>query len=363
MKENLTKAVVATLPEGTHYDTKVSGLCINVTAHTKKWGVYVWANGKPVRKSLGDASLMSVEAARLKAGEVIRDLKTAPKVVRRVITLGKLTEMFTAHLETQGRKTSGYAEDAIRLNWDDLRGRDIESITVIELAERHAKIAKGRGPSAANRAITTLRTMYHYADSLELTDRNPAKKVRLIPEKSRDVFLSAEQVLVLRRVLKTMPTVVEDYFLLSLLTGLRRSNVCTMRVEWIDLDRGIITVPGECSKNGEPIVAVLVPEAVEILRRRIGESEWIFPSAKSASGHLTEPWFWLVEVREKMAELGVDVPFHFHDLRRSFAVALTAAGAPLPVVARALSHRNVNTTPIYARASVDTVREWLGKSA
>lgn len=364
MRTQFNKSVVASLPVGTHQDSKQSGLVCNVTATSRKYGVYIWANGKPVRKSIGDASHMSVEVARIRAAEVIRELRSAPKVQRKVVTLGQLADMFTTHLEMQQRRTAFYVEDAMRLNWDDMRGRDIETITVLELAERHNKIAKERGPSAARRAISTLRTMYHYAASLELTERNPAKKVRLVPEKSREVYLSGEQIGLLRRVLKTMPQVVEDYFLVSLLTGLRRSNVCGMRVEWLDLDGGICTVPAEFSKNGKQLTTVLVSEAVEILRRRCdGASEWVFPSAKSSCGHLVEPWFWLEEVREKMAELGCTVPFHFHDLRRSFAVALTAAGAPLTVVASSLGHTNVSSTPIYARASVDTVREYLSRVA
>lgn len=365
-KFNFTKAAILSAPIGTHYDTKCAGLVLNVTASSRRYGIYVSVRNMPTRKSLGDASLMSVEAARLKAAEVIRDLRTAKPAmpVKQVTTLGKLAEMFTGHLEMQGRRTSNYVEDAIRLNWNDLRGRDIDSITVIELAERHSKIVKERGPSAANRAITTLRTMYHYAASLELTEKNPAKKVRLIPERSRDVFLTPDEIAVLRRVLKTMPPDAEAFMLLALLTGLRRDNICGMEWSWVDLDGATVTVPAEYSKNGEEITVPLVPEAVSILRGRIGLSDrFVFPSEKSGCGRVVEPWFWVQEARAKMAELGVTKEWVAHDLRRTLAVQMTAAGAPLTVVARALAHKNINTTPIYARASVDTVREWLGKAA
>lgn len=152
--------------------------------------------------------------------------------------------------------------------------------------------------------------------------------------------------------------------LLALLTGLRRDNICGMEWSWVDLDGATVTVPAEYSKNGEEITVPLVPEAVSILRGRIGLSDrFVFPSEKSGCGRVVEPWFWVQEARAKMAELGVTKEWVAHDLRRTLAVQMTAAGAPLTVVARALAHKNINTTPIYARASVDTVREWLGKAA
>ena len=364
MKVHFTKAVVATLPVGVHQDAKCAGLVCNVTENSRRYGVYISVRNVPTRKAIGPSSEWSVEAARLKAAELIRELRATPKEKASTVTVGQLADIFTAHLEASGRKTAYYVDDAMRLNWAAIKDRHIDSITVMELAEAHNKIVKERGPSAAHRAITTLRTMYHYASSLELTEKNPAKKVRLVPEKSRDVFLDGGQVLTLRRALKTMLPQAEAFFLLSLLTGLRRSNICGMRWEWCDLDQGICTVPASESKNGERIEAVLVPEAVEILRARQGLSDtFVFPSAKASCGHLVEPWFWVVELREKMAELGCDVPWTIHDLRRSFAVALTAAGAPLTVVAKALSHRNIDTTPIYARASNDTVRDFLSRVA
>lgn len=364
MKVTFTQAVIDSLPVGTHQDTKVAGLVCNVTPSSRRYGVYVSIRNTPTRKSIGAVADWSITAVRIEAQRVIAAMRATPAERQQKITLADLTKLYTSHLEAAGRKTSDYATNDVRLYWSKFNDRNINDITVMELAEGHNKIAKERGASAARRAITTLRTMYLFASRMEITEKNPAKKVRVTPDKSRDVFLTDGEVIVLRRVLKTMPQAAQDFFTIALETGLRRSNVAGMRWEWVDLDAGLITVPAAFSKNGLEIVVPLVPEVVEVLRSRIGLSEvYVFPSSKSASGHLQEPWFWLDEIRTKMAELGVTKAFTIHDLRRTLATRMTAAGAPLVVVAKMLSHSNINSTPIYARASTDTVREWLGKAA
>jgi integrase len=373
MKLSLTKSNVMTLPEGTHQDTKQPGLVVNVTAHSRRYGVYLSINNTPTRKAIGPVAEWSVEAARAEAARVISDLRTKPKVAPKpVVTLDKLVRLYESYLRTQGRKCPDYVDTDVRLSWEHLRQRDVTTITVLELTEEHGRIAAGRGPTAAKRAITTLRTLFAYGEMLELVEKNPAKKVRVAPEQSREVFLEPWEVAVFRECLDEMAAELpggvdaRDFYLLALLTGLRRSNLAGCRWEWLDLDASMVRVPAAASKNGKAMTLALRREAVEILRRRKGEhddsvwrdSPWVFPTVSSA-GCLQEVSPWLNELRRRMAEKGVTKHWYTHDLRRSFAVELTAAGAPLPVVAKALGHSSVTSTPVYARASTATVAEWL----
>ena len=45
-----------------------------------------------------------------------------------------------------------------------------------------------------------------------------------------------------------------------------------------------------------------------------------------------------------------------HDIRRTFATSILAAGAPLPVVQQLMGHASVQTTAQYDRSSEDTKR-------
>jgi len=51
-----------------------------------------------------------------------------------------------------------------------------------------------------------------------------------------------------------------------------------------------------------------------------------------------------------------------HDLRRSLGSWQASTGASLVIIGKTLSHRNVNTTAIYARLNTDPVRDAMNKA-
>jgi integrase len=54
--------------------------------------------------------------------------------------------------------------------------------------------------------------------------------------------------------------------------------------------------------------------------------------------------------------------FRFHDIRRSVGSWAAIQGASLPTIGRALGHRSVSSTAIYARLSLDPVREAMQRA-
>ncbi len=88
----------------------------------------------------------------------------------------------------------------------------------------------------------------------------------------------------------------QDYFMLLLLTGVRRSNLMAMRWDEISLDRKEWRIPE--TKNGTPQIISLddgqgvMMRILESRKEKAGEakkkSPWVFPS-NGATGHLAEP--------------------------------------------------------------------------
>lgn len=370
-KLNLTKDLIEKLPPVTrttmYYDAAQPSLALKCRATGRKtWLVYRSVNGRPTKVTIGVWPSWSITAAREKARAIVAQLDrgehpTAQKrAARQQTTLAQLIDAYTEHLVASGKRHSGYVKATCDLSWKSLYSQRLDEISVVRLQEMHNDIAVKRGKTAASSAIKTLRSLYAYASQLELTERNPAKKVRVVANKSRDVFLGPAHLPIFWRALATMPEVVQHYFSLLLFTGARRSNVAGMRWADVNMDAALWTISAEAAKGGRPIHVPLIPEAMAVLRQRQGNgSPWVFPSKKAKCGHLMEPHFWSAELREKMRELGCDLHWTIHDLRRTHASMLTAAGVPLTVVAKALGHANVQTTPIYARVGVETVREAL----
>ena len=104
----------------------------------------------------------------------------------------------------------------------------------------------------------------------------------------------------------------------------------------------------------------LAPPAVKLLkaRKKSATGEYVFQSY-GRTGHLVEhKTAWRENLkRAKITDL------RLHDLCRSLGSWMAITGSSLPVVGKALGHRNTATTAIYARLSIDPVRVGVDAAA
>ena len=142
--------------------------------------------------------------------------------------------------------------------------------------------------------------------------------------------------------------------MLALYTGARKGNILAMRWDEVDTQRAAWRIP--VAKNGDPLVLPLEPLELAILARRRGaiKGPWVFPGrADSETGHLVDgrkPW-------ERIRDRAGLVDFHVHDLRRTHGSLMADTGASLPIIGRALGHKDSDSTAIYARLDLGPVRE------
>jgi integrase len=206
----------------------------------------------------------------------------------------------------------------------------------------------------ANRVLELLSSIYNRAVEWGYRGSNPAHGINPFRETKRDRFIRADE---LPRLFTALSEDTSEDFkhfvLLSLLTGARRNNVLAMRWEDVDLTAATWRIPR--TKNDEPQVVALVPEAVGVLRDRVPKEEGhVFP-APSKVGHMTPPkkrWRALLK-RAEVADLRI------HDLRRSLGSWQAITGASLAIIGKSLGHKSADATMIYARLSLDPVRASL----
>lgn len=109
--------------------------------------------------------------------------------------------------------------------------------------------------------------------------------------KRHERYLSAEEAQQLLQVVSKSQNKLLPYIVaLLLLTGCRRREVLEARWEYIDLERGLLTVP--LSKNGKPRYVPLSPAArniliqsklivIELLGSEEAGNGWVFPNPKT----------------------------------------------------------------------------------
>lgn len=346
-----------------YYDAKVRGLAVCVTSTgAKTYYLYRWVEGKPQRTRLGEYPDMSIEQARRRAEEENAEIaagKFLSPSQRRKSQDMAFGDLFALYLQdhAKGRKLSWERDEERYRNhlreWERIA---ISRITRAKVRELHSRIGAEAGPYAANRVLALISVVFSKAMLDEIFDGpNPTKGVDPFPEQSRDRRLSKSEVPRFFSALEAESSVdVRDYVLLSLFTGARKSNVLAMRWSELDLDSGLWRIPR--TKNGAPQLLPLLESELEILRRRHaehGHQDWVFPGSRSGTGHMTKPEKGWKRILER-AEIQ---DFRLHDLRRTLGSWMVDTGSSIPMIGKALNHLSQETTAVYARFSLEPVRD------
>lgn len=225
-----------------------------------------------------------------------------------------------------------------------LANKQLSEVTRGDIAQVHAQLGISK-PVMANRVREQVHTMYEKAIEWEILPdghRNPAKKIKDFPEKSRTRFLSEAEVLRLFKALAYEPNVtLKAAILLLLLTGLRVSEV--LGLKWSFIRDDCFYIP--TSKNGDPIIHP-ISEPLKVILSTLPERGAFILSGKSQDKpiHREMKRAWARIIKRARIENVTK-----HDLRRTCGSWLTRSGVGLRVVQECLNHRDMKSTLVYAR--------------
>lgn len=266
------------------------------------------------------------------------------------ITVGELFEYYLDNYAKIHCKSWRNMERMFNSNFGCWKNREISKIKRYEIQEWHADLQRRISPTTANRAAELLCMIYNKAVEWEFVGKNPAAKIRKFRLDPRERFLQETEIPRFFAALNTLRyETTRDFILMCLFTAVRRSNVAAMRWDEISLERQIWHIPH--TKNGTSQIQPLMPEALAILSKRKTQtnSEWVFPSSRSKSGHLTKPESAWAEVIKRA---GLN-DLHLHDLRRTLASYQALEGVDVLAIAKTLNHKDLKSTLIYARLNVE----------
>lgn len=204
------------------------------------------------------------------------------------------------------------------------------------VVERHASLAKT--PSAANHVLRTFRSIWNHARRVHDLPESPTVAIEWYPEEPDGRII--EDLSAWRATVDALENPIHAaFYRLLLFTELRRGEALPLR--WRDVHADRIHIP--MTKNGRSFVLPTVELHHELLEPVRGlNREWVFPSPKSAAGHLDSP---------------KRLPWSPHAHRRTFATVALEAGILEEVVGRLLNHTPISITgQRYARPSLDALR-------
>lgn len=135
-------------------------------------------------------------------------------------------------------------------------------------------------------------------------------------------------------------------------SGLRASELCTLDIQSVNFEEGLVRVRGKGSK--ERIVPV-GDEAIHALKNYLSEAgRPLLAKPKTGSALFISQWgkaisrkmLWVI-LQEEVQRAGIRRKIHPHQLRHAFATHLLANGADLRSIQEMLGHADISTTQIY----------------
>ncbi len=338
-------------------DTQSRFLYLDVHPTGRKTFLYVrWLDGKTKFVKIGDYPEMTPFTARERAEKIGGDIQNGETPTGRKNAGMTFAELFQEYLNDGQKRKQEWIQYLFDNYMKELHTLPVKRITPEAIRTMFKGIAKKHGEVLANRVLAFVRAAFNKAIENGAFIPNPTAQIKKFRERSRERYLDEIELRRFWEALDGIDPDWQDFFRLLIFTGARRGNVQSMRWEDIDTERELWTIPAEFFKTGEKTEIVLTKEALEIIERRRAkaapEAIYVFPS-HGKSGHITEPkgaWDRLLK------KAGIK-DLHVHDLRRTFGAWQAKTGASLPIIGKALGHKDTGATAIYARLDLKPVRD------
>ena len=252
--------------------------------------------------------------------------------------------------------------------WNDLQLQDLIAFLEHERSRPlKPPLDKRNGLSSESLylQIAALRAFYKFATQEKFLAVNLAENLSLprrwkrLPKALTDQEIEA----LLSPVQEATPERLRNHAMLELAyaSGLRLSELRSLRIEQLHLDAGFINVIGKGNK--ERVVPV-GRKAVEALQRYLNSGRPRLVSSRSpgnvfltARGTAPSSVTLWRQIKGEVRRAGISRNITPHMLRHSFATHLLDHGADLRVIQELLGHANISTTEIYTHVASDRLRE------
>lgn len=339
-------------------DNNLKGFGVLITSNNSiSFILRTTINKTEKRITLGSYSTLNLSEARKKAMKIKIDNSA---IAIKPLLLNDLCQEYIDVKAKQGLSAKTIKDYSLILKnyiLNDLGLKKIINLTKNDLYEMQNKLKHIK--YSANRALELIKASLNYAIEQEYITFNVASKIKKFKEESRERFLYGEELIRLLNVVNNYPCqTIKDYILISLYTGARKSNILTMKFSEVDYQNKIWKIPK--TKNGISHTIPLIDNALNIIQERHNKAinDWVFYSSKSKTGHLVEPkkaWK-LILAKAQIQNL------RLHDLRRTLGSLMASTGANSYIISKALGHKSSKATDIYARLSLEPVRESIVKA-
>jgi integrase len=330
---------------------------------SKTWWFVFQAGGRKIQESSGHQNKAAALRAEARRRTEILDrrlgfakAKLPPKFgefAKRFLEWSKgqhrpkTHELHSGNCGTLGRFFGG-------LWLDEITQGMVEDFKTARLREHRWGEKKGSTVSVVtvNRALSTLRLIFNYAERCGYKVSNPVKHVEFFREQGRERIVSVEEE---QRYTAAASQPLSDIARIILDTGMRPEEV--FRIEWANVDLAQRTMVNPFGKTrAARRKLTMTEEAWTILRKRVGSStgRYVFPSPDNPARPIGS-------VRKAhdgaVRRAKIQPEFRLYDLRHTYASRAVMAGVDLPTLGALLGHTTIQMTMRYVHPAEEHKRE------
>ncbi|MCP5077498.1 MAG: tyrosine-type recombinase/integrase [Psychromonas sp.] len=364
------KFISGVIPRQRRYaikDSVVTGLTLHIYPSGSKRFLAVGRVRKANKvrtKTLGDASVISIEDARTAAREFLSHLQLgtdanevrASELVKakyQTMTLSDALELYVTDRELQPKTVKCYRYDIPKYCACFLY-MAVNKITDDEVCQWY--LANKHRPASIDKAFRSLRAILHYMIALKVISHNPctaitARKLRYkLKPRTRRIetynltkFMDAWLLLMQQGKIKAVQG---DFILWLLMTGCRLDEART--IKWSDIDNEQLAITILDTKNGHPHVLPLTPLMNDLLDRRKQENPRDNPYvfiAKQGRGYSDVKH--LCDCRKSLDKIALTAKVPIirpHDIRRTFTTILDELDISESNIKALLNHNDGSVT-------------------
>ena len=276
-----------------------------------------------------------------------------------------LDNIFHQYCESNTHKKSLKDEIGYFKNWigPAIGQKRLDQIILFDLEKIRLTMNKaGKAPRSIGYIKSILRQVFHYAQKHNLYHGNVPTSHFLTRQKidnKRQRYLSPDESAELLADIKAHSLTTWRVSLLSLNSGMRFSEIASLRWQHISFQTGEILVLDP--KNGETRTVPMTNTVLEMFQdMESGQpDDLIFPATNGKRMARASKVF-----QESVDRLGLNTGITdrrlkvvFHSLRHSCASTLVNAGVEIPVIAKILGHKTLSMTMRYSHVNDNSVKD------
>lgn len=238
-----------------------------------------------------------------------------------------------------------------------------------------SKIHEMYQPRTVKRKIASVKALFHYLEYEEIIENNPFNKIDLtfrqpkrlpktIPANVIQTFLSTlYKEKTNTKTLHQQKCIIRDIAVMELLfaTGMRISELCSLKQENLDLENKTVLIFGKGAKermlqigNAEVIAALTTYKMY--FSAELSQTDWLF--VNRLQNRLSEQSVrYMINHYADAAKIEMHITPHM--FRHSFATLLLEADVDIRYIQKMLGHSSITTTQIYTSVSMNKQKEIL----